>query len=34
MTDLEVNKLVAQVAFMAQEIEFIKKIILAEMEEK
>jgi len=34
MSDLEVNKLATQVAFMAQEIEFIKKIILAETGEK
>ncbi len=34
MSDSEVNKLVAQVAYLKQEVEFIKKIILAEGQEK
>ena len=34
MTDSEINKLGAKVAYMAQELEFIKKIILVAKKEK
>lgn len=34
MTDSEINKLATKVAYMSQELEFIKKIILAEKKEK
>lgn len=34
MSDSEINKLGAKVAYMAQELEFIKKIILAEKKDK
>ena len=34
MSDTEVNKLCVKVAYLSQEIEFVKKIILAEKKEK
>jgi len=34
MSDSEINKLATKVAYMSQEVEFIKKIILAEKKEK
>ena len=34
MTDTEINKLATKVAYMSQELEFLKKIILAEKKEK
>lgn len=34
MSDSEINKLAAKVAYMSQELEFLKKIILAETKEK
>jgi hypothetical protein len=34
MSDSEINKLATKVAYMSQELEFIKKIILAEKKEK
>lgn len=34
MSDAEIGKLAATVAYLSQEVEFIKKIILSEMEEK
>jgi hypothetical protein len=34
MSESEINKLATQVAYMSQELEFIKKIILAETKEK
>lgn len=34
MSDSEINKLAAKVAYLSQELEFLKKIILAEHREK
>ena len=34
MSDSEINKLATKVAYMSQELEFLKKIILAEKKEK
>jgi hypothetical protein len=34
MSDSEINKLATKVAYLSQEVEFLKKIILAETKEK